>query len=135
MSQAGTRRTGFCPEGVRERESRDGDWFMKNGNLEDGKTRMRVCETTALTGRGHERLMGRSYSLQIPKTARKAAGEVGPRIGAATGKQPREIRVIINGVGHKPANTSVTTAAGNSRGSCGAGASGSSSRSWQHESG
>ena len=37
MIQAGMRRTGFWPDGWRERESRDGDWFIKIGNEEDSE--------------------------------------------------------------------------------------------------
>ncbi len=76
---------------------------------------MRVCKTTALTARGHGRLGRRFYSLQIPNTARYAAGEVGPRIGADTTKHSLHIQVTA-WIGHRTCGTSVTTAGGSSTG-------------------
>lgn len=62
-----------------------------------------------------QQLIGRSYNLQIPHTARQATGKVGPRIGAEMEKYPSRASGAA-GNGHNGTRTSATTTGGSATG-------------------
>jgi hypothetical protein len=130
MIHAGALRKGCGPFGSRDNDPRDGEGFTGMGI---GETTGPECGLAkppcARMATGFSNRF--RYSLQMPRTARRAAGEAGPRIGSGRAKNT-QTGAAGDAWGQAYGGSSSNTAGGSSTGGWGTEESGSSFRSTQH---